>query len=138
RHFGRRLNVRFHRLFPNHLKAQFPRPAMQLLLLPLSHLLGVRPALVRQGKTYCREVARFRGACALVARPEERLRGSLVRWRTGGTARQDRDLLDENPAFFQIGLFRETSELPETIFIHRVIEATEMKSKDVSIGMGNA
>jgi len=111
---------------------------MQLLLLPLSHLLGVRPALVRQGKTYCREVARFRGACALVARPEERLRGSLVRWRTGGTARQDRDLLDENPAFFQIGLFRETSELPETIFIHRVIEATEMKSKDVSIGMGNA
>ena len=36
-------------------------------------------------------------------------------------------LLDDNPAFFQIGLFRETSELPETIVIDRAIEATELK-----------
>lgn len=33
-------------------------------------------------------------------------------------------LLDENPAFFQIGLMRETSEVPETIFLDHVIEAT--------------
>jgi hypothetical protein len=36
-------------------------------------------------------------------------------------------LRDENVAFFQIGLIRETSEIPETIIIDRVIEATELK-----------
>ena len=35
-------------------------------------------------------------------------------------------LCDENVAFFQIGLFRETSEVPETIFIDHVIEATTL------------
>jgi hypothetical protein len=35
-------------------------------------------------------------------------------------------LLDENPAFFQIGLFRATSEVPETIIIDHVIEATTL------------
>ena len=35
-------------------------------------------------------------------------------------------LLDENPAFFQIGLMRETSDVPETIFIDHVIEATTL------------
>jgi hypothetical protein len=33
-------------------------------------------------------------------------------------------LLDENPAFFQIGLMRETSTVPETLYIDHVIEAT--------------
>jgi hypothetical protein len=33
-------------------------------------------------------------------------------------------LLDENPAFLQIGLMRETSEVPETILIDHAIEAT--------------
>jgi hypothetical protein len=36
-------------------------------------------------------------------------------------------LLDENVAFFQIGLFRETSEVPETIIIDHVIEATTLE-----------
>lgn len=36
-------------------------------------------------------------------------------------------LLDENPAFFQIGLFRDTLELPETILLDHVIEATTLK-----------
>ncbi|MSR55716.1 MAG: hypothetical protein EXS09_20910 [Gemmataceae bacterium] len=35
-------------------------------------------------------------------------------------------LKDENVAFFQIGLLRETSEVPETIIIDRVIEATTL------------
>lgn len=35
-------------------------------------------------------------------------------------------LLDENPAFFQIGMFRATSELPESIVIDHVIEATTL------------
>src|SRR3954471_9621005 len=35
-------------------------------------------------------------------------------------------LLDENAAFFQIGLFRATSEVPETIIIDHVIEATTL------------
>lgn len=35
-------------------------------------------------------------------------------------------LLDENVAFFQIGLMRETSEVPETIIIDHVIEATTL------------
>jgi hypothetical protein len=35
-------------------------------------------------------------------------------------------LLDENVAFFQIGLFRATSEVPETIIIDHVIEATTL------------
>lgn len=35
-------------------------------------------------------------------------------------------LLDENVAFFQIGLMRETSEVPETILIDHVIEATTL------------
>lgn len=35
-------------------------------------------------------------------------------------------LKDDNVAFFQIGLFRETSEVPETIIIDRVIEATTL------------
>ena len=35
-------------------------------------------------------------------------------------------LLNENPAFFQIGLMRETSDVPETIFIDHVIEATTL------------
>ena len=33
-------------------------------------------------------------------------------------------LKDENPVFFQIGLFRDTSDTPETILLDRVIEAT--------------
>lgn len=36
-------------------------------------------------------------------------------------------LLDENPAFFQIGLMRETSDIPETIIIDHVIEATTLE-----------
>jgi Polysaccharide lyase len=36
-------------------------------------------------------------------------------------------LRDENVAFFQIGLFRETSEAPETIIIDHVIEATTLE-----------
>jgi hypothetical protein len=35
-------------------------------------------------------------------------------------------LLDENLAFFQIGLFRATSEVPETVIIDHVIEATTL------------
>src|SRR6185503_5609750 len=35
-------------------------------------------------------------------------------------------LLDENPAFFQIGLMRETTDVPETIVIDHVIEATTL------------
>jgi Polysaccharide lyase len=35
-------------------------------------------------------------------------------------------LRDENVAFFQIGLFRETSEVPETIVVDDVIEATTL------------
>jgi hypothetical protein len=33
-------------------------------------------------------------------------------------------LRDENPAFFQIGLFRKTSDVPETIIFDHVVEAT--------------
>jgi hypothetical protein len=36
-------------------------------------------------------------------------------------------LLDENTAFFQIGLFRETSDVPETIILDHVIEATTLE-----------
>jgi hypothetical protein len=36
-------------------------------------------------------------------------------------------LRDENVAFFQVGLFRETGDVPETILIDRVIEATTFK-----------
>jgi hypothetical protein len=36
-------------------------------------------------------------------------------------------LRDENVAFFQIGLFRETSDVPEVIIIDRVIEATALE-----------
>ena len=36
-------------------------------------------------------------------------------------------LKDENVAFFQIGLFRETSDVPETILIDHVIEATTLE-----------
>jgi len=36
-------------------------------------------------------------------------------------------LKDENVAFFQIGLFRETSEVPETIIIDHVTEATTLE-----------
>jgi len=36
-------------------------------------------------------------------------------------------LLDENVAFFQIGLFRETSDVPETIILDHVIEATTLE-----------
>lgn len=36
-------------------------------------------------------------------------------------------LLDENVAFFQIGLMRETSDVPETIIIDHVIEATTLE-----------
>ena len=36
-------------------------------------------------------------------------------------------LRDENVAFFQIGLFRETSDVPETIIIDHVIEATTLE-----------
>ncbi|HEV7401653.1 MAG TPA: polysaccharide lyase [Chthoniobacteraceae bacterium] len=39
---------------------------------------------------------------------------------------QTATLLDENAAFFQIGLFRATSEVPETIIIDHVIEATTL------------
>jgi hypothetical protein len=35
-------------------------------------------------------------------------------------------LLDENVAFFQIGLFRETIDVPETVIIDHVIEATTL------------
>jgi hypothetical protein len=35
-------------------------------------------------------------------------------------------LSDENVAFFQIGLFRETSDVPETIILDHVIEATTL------------
>jgi hypothetical protein len=36
-------------------------------------------------------------------------------------------LRDENVAFFQIGLMRETSEVPESILIDHVVEATTLK-----------
>ncbi len=36
-------------------------------------------------------------------------------------------LFDANPAFFQIGLFRATSDVPETIIIDHVIEATTLE-----------
>ena len=36
-------------------------------------------------------------------------------------------LLDENAAFFQIGLMRDTTEVPETIIIDHVIEATTLE-----------
>ena len=36
-------------------------------------------------------------------------------------------LLDENPAFFQLGLMRDTIETPETIVIDHIIEATTLK-----------
>jgi hypothetical protein len=36
-------------------------------------------------------------------------------------------LRDENVAFFQIGLFRETSDVPETIILDHVIEATTLE-----------
>ena len=36
-------------------------------------------------------------------------------------------LLDENEAFFQIGLMRATSDVPETIIIDHVIEATTLE-----------
>jgi hypothetical protein len=36
-------------------------------------------------------------------------------------------LRDENVAFFQIGLFRETSDVPEVIILDRVIEATALE-----------
>jgi hypothetical protein len=35
-------------------------------------------------------------------------------------------LLDDNPAFFQIGLMRATSDVPETIVIDHVVEATTL------------
>ena len=35
-------------------------------------------------------------------------------------------LLDENVAFFQIGLMRDTIDVPETILIDHVIEATTL------------
>lgn len=35
-------------------------------------------------------------------------------------------LKDENPAFFQIGLFRKTTEVPETIILDHVVEATTL------------
>lgn len=36
-------------------------------------------------------------------------------------------LMDDNPAFFQIGLMRETIDVPETIYIDHVIEATTLE-----------
>jgi hypothetical protein len=36
-------------------------------------------------------------------------------------------LLDDNVAFFQIGLMRPTSEVPETIIIDHVVEATTLE-----------
>jgi hypothetical protein len=36
-------------------------------------------------------------------------------------------LKDENPVFFQIGLMRETSDVPESIIIDHVVEATTLK-----------
>jgi len=36
-------------------------------------------------------------------------------------------LLDENVAFFQVGLMRATSEVPETIYIDHVVEATTLE-----------
>ncbi|MBY0525297.1 MAG: polysaccharide lyase [Gemmataceae bacterium] len=36
-------------------------------------------------------------------------------------------LRDENVAFFQIGLFRETSDVPETVLLDHVVEATTLE-----------
>ena len=36
-------------------------------------------------------------------------------------------LLDENPAFFQIGFMRDTSEIAETIIIDNIVEATTLE-----------
>jgi hypothetical protein len=36
-------------------------------------------------------------------------------------------LRDENPVFLQVGLFRKTSPVPETIFLDHVIEATTLE-----------
>jgi hypothetical protein len=36
-------------------------------------------------------------------------------------------LRDENPAFLQVGFFRQTSEVPETLFLDHVIEATTLE-----------
>jgi len=35
-------------------------------------------------------------------------------------------LKDENPAFFQVGIFRDTSETPEAIFLDHVTEASTL------------
>ena len=35
-------------------------------------------------------------------------------------------LLDENVAFFQLGLMRETIDVPETIIIDHIVEATTL------------
>ena len=43
-------------------------------------------------------------------------------------------LRDENVAFFQIGLFRPTSAVPETILIDHVIEATTLEDVTPSRG----
>lgn len=45
-------------------------------------------------------------------------------------------LRDENVAFFQIGLFRETSETPETIIIDHVVEATTLEEVMPPKGIG--
>ncbi len=36
-------------------------------------------------------------------------------------------LKDENVAFFQIGFMRETSDVPESIVIDHIVEATTLK-----------
>ena len=36
-------------------------------------------------------------------------------------------LKDENPVFFQLGFIRETSDVPETIVIDHIVEATTLK-----------
>ena len=36
-------------------------------------------------------------------------------------------LKDENPVFFQLGFIRETSDVPETIYIDHIVEATTLK-----------
>ena len=36
-------------------------------------------------------------------------------------------LLDENPAFFQIGFMRDSIDVPETIIIDHVVEATTLE-----------
>ena len=86
------------------------------------------PPLDREREAHARPLARLRRSRPVVAR---RRRRALSR--CGSTARRwcrttmTATLLDENLAFFQIGFMRDTSDVPETIIIDHVVEATTLE-----------